>query len=82
MAQREESESGIDSELQEWLEALADIYRFRGEPGVNAILDGLVISSEHEDELHVRASLVACHVEHIAGNVVGTTDSVALRIWP
>jgi pyruvate dehydrogenase E1 component len=41
MAQQEQTGSGIENELQEWLEALSDIYRHHGEPGVNNILDGL-----------------------------------------
>ncbi len=41
MAREEQSESGFEHELQEWLEALSDIYRHHGEPGVNQILDGL-----------------------------------------
>ena len=41
MAQREESDSGIESDLQEWLEALSDIHYYHGKQGVNEILDGL-----------------------------------------
>ena len=41
MAQREESEAGIETELEEWLEALSDINRYHGKQGVSEILDGL-----------------------------------------
>jgi hypothetical protein len=49
---------------------------------IEAVFDCLIVSREHEDELHLRVSLVQRCVEHIARNVVGTTESVALRIWP
>lgn len=41
MAQQEEQVSGVETDLQEWLEALSDIYQNHGKSGVNEILDGL-----------------------------------------
>ena len=41
MQQKRSSIAEIESDQQEWLEALADIYQHYGKQGVNQILDGL-----------------------------------------
>jgi pyruvate dehydrogenase E1 component len=41
MTRLQEPEQGLESDLQEWLEALRDIYQHHGEQGVNTILNGL-----------------------------------------